>query len=473
MRDRNDWSGLVESYLVPEGTAVASSETPVLTEIQYHPSDVPDAEFLELLNTSPQIVDVSDVQLSGAIQYRFPKATLIAPGERIVVVKDTKVFDSRYQNPASPYDRPGLRRFGPWTGSLSNGGESLELLAANGSVIASFAYGTTGAWPGRADGSGSSLELGALPPAGLSAAQRNAWLGQPRNWRASAEIHGSPGGVGSGPDDRIVINEVVSSPEPGGTDAIELVHRTGPALDLTGWFLSDSPSDLRKYRFPDGTRMEPGARLVLRESDFDAPTNPACRVPFGLSDTGDDLYLVQATPEGALLRFVDRIEFGPTLPGIPVGRFPDTTGPLALLEIPTLGQVNSRPLPGFAAWARFAFPASLPEVLKGPDQDPDEDGILNFVEYAFGLSPDRPDEPPLEVAADPGGTSMLLTHRERAAGGTLTYTLEQSSDLRIWTPAGPHLETVGRLNQPDGTLRVTVRIPSAEMPRFFRVLAWE
>ncbi|MFZ9854665.1 MAG: lamin tail domain-containing protein [Limisphaerales bacterium] len=473
VRDRNDWSGLVEAYLVPEGTPVASPETLVPTEIHYHPSDLPDSEFLELLNASAQTVDFSDVQLAGAVVYRFPKGVLVAPGERIVVVKDTTAFDARYQNPTSPHHRPGLRRFGPWTGSLSNGGERLDILAGNGSIIASFAYGTTGNWPGRADGSGSSLELGAFPPPGLPVAQRNAWLGQPRNWRPSAEIHGTPGGVGTGPDDRIVINEVVSSPPPGGTDAIELVHRTGPTIDLGGWFLSDNPEDLRKYRFPDGTRLEPGTRLVLKASDFDDPTNPACRVPFGLNDTGDDLYLVQATPEGALLRFVDRVEFGPTLPGIPLGRFPDTTGPLVLLATPTLGQSNSNPLPGYPAWALVTFPGGALESVRDPGQDPDEDGIPNFVEYAFGLSPSRADGPPLEVGPDPTGPGILLTHRERAARGTLSYTLQQSADLRSWTPADPHPEIVGRLNQPDGTVRVTVRIPSSEAPRFLRILARE
>ena len=67
---------MVESYLVPEGTPKADASNLLLTEIHYEPLGSSTNEFLEFLNTSARTVDVSDVVVTQALSFRFPRPTL-------------------------------------------------------------------------------------------------------------------------------------------------------------------------------------------------------------------------------------------------------------------------------------------------------------------------------------------------------------------------------------------------------------
>ena len=94
------------------------------------------------------------------------------------------------------------------------------------------------------------------------------------HWRGSTEFGGSPGR--SGIDIRsVIINEVLPNTDvPGGvTDSIELFNPTSVAVDIGGWYLSDSAADLLKYRIPSGTTIGPGAYLVFDEDDFNDPSS--------------------------------------------------------------------------------------------------------------------------------------------------------------------------------------------------------
>lgn len=470
----NDWSALVESYVVPEGTVRASAANLVLSEIHYHPLDLPDSEFLEFLNTSPSTVDLSGVVVSNAVNFSFPNATLLAPGARVLAVKNSAVFDSRYRTAGSAYFRADLQVVGPWDGSLSNEGETIDVLGADGARIFSVAYGSSGAWPGRADGGGSSLELADPESAPLSVDKKSAWLAEPHHWRPSSEFHGSPGVAGADPDNRIFINEVVAAPLPGDTDGIELLNVSGHTVAVGRWFLSDSSADYRKYRFPDGVSMEPGARLALRAADFGDGTNPACLTPFGLSELGDDVFLIESAADGSLLRFVDQVEFGGMPRGVAFGRFPDGSGPLVWLREPTLGFPNSIPVAGYEAWAATAFPVGTPAEKAAQDADPDGDGLSNFAEYAFVTSPNRADGAPLEVLAGTAEEGVRMTYRVRTAASGLTYQIEISPNLKDWSPPGDGVEIVAQDPQPDGAILVTVRVlPAAgdagSSGRFLRI----
>ncbi len=90
--------------------------------------------------------------------------------------------------------------------------------------------------PGRADGDGSSLEV--VDAAGDFA--------DPGNWRSSSEYGGTPGSAGAGPDNRIVINEVLTHTDPPLCDNIELFNTTESAIDIGGWTLSDADIQLRE-----------------------------------------------------------------------------------------------------------------------------------------------------------------------------------------------------------------------------------
>jgi len=468
-----DWSGMVESLYIPEGAPPASAANLLLAEIQYHPLDEPDAEFLEFLNPSLAAVDLSDVAIANAVRFSFPQPTVLGAGQRLVVAKDPTSFSDRYASTGSPYFRDGIRLLGPWQGSLSNGGEVIEVLGPDGSPLFACGYGTDGEWPRRADGRGSSLELVDWASAPTTPAERTAWLSNPAHWRPSAEFHGSPGAPGTGPDRRVVINELLAAPAPPATDAVELLNRSPTAILASGWFLSDSSADYRKYRLTDGLLLEPGSRLVLREADFNEPGNPACLVPFALNAQGDDLFLVRAAAAGALLGFVDCVEFGRSPIGVSLGRFPDGTGPLVRLEQPSFGTTNGPPALGYEAWAAVAFPPDTPLEQTLPDADPDLDGLSNFAEYAFVLLPDRPSPPALERAAAPGLTGLAFTYRTRTGAADLIYHVEVSVDLQSWEAGSSEVEEIGRTPLPDGATQVTARLrtaePSAQQRRFLRI----
>ena len=177
-----EWSALNEaSFLVGHSFPLR------ISEIMYHPrapengGDDDDYEFVELLNISEvDRVPLKDVAFDDGIRFTFPDVEL-APGERIVVVRDLTAFQQRYGTE--------IRVAGQYGGSpesprLSNGGESLRLVDASGDVIQEFTYDD--AWYPSTDGAGFSLTV-INPQADLGT-----WE-QAVAWRASATIDGSPG----------------------------------------------------------------------------------------------------------------------------------------------------------------------------------------------------------------------------------------------------------------------------------------
>lgn len=454
----SDWSGLIESYFVPEGTPLASAENLVVSEIHFNPFDDADSEFLELLNTSPVSIDLSGVRFVTGVTFEFPDGVQLAAGERVVVAKNLASFDARYSQPNSPYYQNSVRRFGPWTGSLSNGGEELKIQSSNGELICAFSFGTTQLWPGRADGRGSSLEIVQESTVPRTALEKSAWLADPRQWRSSSEFHGSPGRSGLGPDNRILINEVLAAPIAGDSDGIELLSRMDSPIDISGWYLSDSSDEYRKYQIPAGSTLQPLGRWVLRAADFDNPANPASLIPFGLSDSGDDVYLLEARADGALIRFVDHVEFGPGRIGQSMGHSPDGTGPFVMLRRVTWGSPNAEPEPGYEVWAAAVFPSGTDLALRALNADYDGDGVLNYAEYVFATSPLKAEDSPLVILEGDPAEGPTVIYRVRSAAPDLTYRLEITEDSVTWRDASDAVETLSRVPQPDGATLVTVRM---------------
>ena len=170
------WSALVtKSFLT---VVPASKKNVVLSEIMYHPKEDGAAEFVELCNVSTNTaIDLSGVQLGDAIEFTFSKATLLAPGECLVVARDVNAFrEAHGDRPAAPI---------AYRNSLSNHQDTVVLRAADGTIIETVAYGDDSPWPSVADGEGSSLERR------VSDAESDP--SSPECWEASAYEAGSPG----------------------------------------------------------------------------------------------------------------------------------------------------------------------------------------------------------------------------------------------------------------------------------------
>jgi hypothetical protein len=144
----------------------------VISEIMYHAPapEGDDAAYVEVLNTHPTLpLDLTGVQFTTGIGFTFDPGTSLAPGARLLVVKNAAVFAAKYgaNHPVA----------GEFSGNLAQGGERLTLSLGGGSPLRDFEYDDAVPWPATADGEGASLIL--------IAPQSNPDHGNPLNWRAS------------------------------------------------------------------------------------------------------------------------------------------------------------------------------------------------------------------------------------------------------------------------------------------------
>ncbi len=184
-----------------------------------------DFEFVELTNIGASPLDISGAQFVEGISFTFPAATILNPGDHIVVVANLSAFALRH--PA------GLNIAGEYTGKLNNDGEQLQVLDAVGENILEFSYND--AWHDPTDDEGYSLVL--LDPATTPVTDYD----QPESWGVSLTEGGDPGSASTGASmtfaswkNQHFTEEEVSNP---------LV--TGDSLDLD----SDTLNTILEYGF--------------------------------------------------------------------------------------------------------------------------------------------------------------------------------------------------------------------------------
>lgn len=351
-----------------------------ITELNYNPADPTNAEllvnptlddddfeFVEVLNVGTQTIHLQNVSFVEGLDFSFP-ATTLAPGEYGVIVQDISAFQLRYGASANV--------LGAFTsGRLSNSGETLRL-AVNSIDILDFSYMDNSPWPERADGIGASLEL--IDPVHTNSDE----FDKHYHWRGSTEWGGSPGTAGMGPIG-VVVNEVLSHSERPTTpdDSIELLNTTASAIDIGGWYLSDSGDNLIKFAISEGTILAAGQYIVFDESDFNPnPSNPGLK-DFALNaSAGDDVWLVNPDGVGGILHFVDDIHFGAALPGETFGRSPNGTGILTPMQSRTLGASNSPPRVGPVVISEVNYHPNAPSLTALSIEPELVEGDLEYVE---------------------------------------------------------------------------------------------
>jgi hypothetical protein len=172
----------------------------VINELHFRPPGAPEnrrLEFVELYNRGNSNVPLAGVRLSRGVNFSFTDETVVPPGGYLVVAADPTYLLSQNSglNPQNVV--------GPWQGGLSNSGETVRLVDADGTVVDSVRFATEGDWGRRvqqadsgvngwvyqngADGTGFTLErrVAALPGD----------IGQ--NWGPSTGTGGTPGGLNS------------------------------------------------------------------------------------------------------------------------------------------------------------------------------------------------------------------------------------------------------------------------------------
>lgn len=326
---------LVDTLETPVGTPTTNQQFLRVTEVHYNPI-VDDTEFIEFANISSGGVatslDLSGVSISAgpSAPFLFPAGTTLAPGQRLLVAEDNVALLAAYPSLSA------AQIVGSYLGKLSNAGERLKVVDAGGETIFDMTYGDSDPWPMSADGAGASLVL--KDPVGTPINR----LAKPYSWRGSAEVGGTPGSA-SASLRGVVINELLTHTDDPVKDTIEIFNGSGSVIDLGGWYLSDSKSDLLKYQIPGGTILGPGEYWTVDESDFNpTPLTPAPN-HFALNGSqGDEVWLVAADiTRTAVVEFIDQVSIGSTFNGQSFGRIPNQFGRLVPLANNSLGGENT------------------------------------------------------------------------------------------------------------------------------------
>jgi hypothetical protein len=287
-------------------------------------------DWFEIFNPDPQPVELSRLHLTDNLnnrtKYQIPPLSFIGTGlgafQRFEADDDTAQGGQHVNF------------------KLSASGEALGISTEAGALIDGISFGQqqTGVSEGRLpDGSNNIVRFPATP---------------------------TPGRSNFLPMENIVVNEVLSHSDAPLEDAIEFHNITGEAVDISGWFLSDSQNNLRKYQVPAGTLIAPYGYHVFYEYQFNGPD---AGEPFALSSVrGDNVFLSSATPEGALTGYRAFVRFGPTENGVSLGRYQTSVGvDFVAMSARTFGMDNPTSLEQFRAGTGLsnAYPKVGPVVI--------------------------------------------------------------------------------------------------------------
>ena len=167
--DGTIWSALAETDLIKAGAPHGVQ----ISELMYNPPGGRRYEYIELHNAGDIAVDLSSAFFEG-IDFRFERNFVVPAGGFVVLAPDFTAYRKRY--PEAPIH-------GIYGGRLDNNGETVTLRDALGDVLFSVRYDDEYGWPLSPDGEGDALVLG----------NTFGRPSDPRHWRASTALYGSPG----------------------------------------------------------------------------------------------------------------------------------------------------------------------------------------------------------------------------------------------------------------------------------------
>jgi len=125
-------------------------------------------------------------------------------------------------------------------------------------------------------------------------------------------------------------------------DWIEIYNGSAAAVDLTGWYLTDNPDNLRKWRIPESAAVPPlasgGYLVVFASGAENSVIGGELHAGFSLSAAGEYLALVE--PDGQTIAFHYAPQFPPQTTAVSYG-VDTTTGRQGFLASPTPGTENS------------------------------------------------------------------------------------------------------------------------------------
>ncbi len=326
-------------------------------------------EYIELFNTTDQVVDLSgwwldDRENGGSKAWQLPAGSVIPPkGFLLFFRKQTGI-------------------------ALNNDKDSVRLLAPDGRTeVDRMDYAHTKVdkpWARVLDGVGDWTD--GFPPSpgqpNLPPANTPTFTPTPTHTptpTATPTITPTPSPtVTPAPGGYVVLNELLPAPFAvdfnGDGEAnlldeyIELYNPQGTSVNLEGWQLDDRPGGgSRPYIFPSGVTIPAHGFLLLFRSDTGV----------ALNNDADSVWL--SDPSG---RVIDMFQYETTRRDVPWARVEDGSGGWTLLFPPSPGGPNIPPTP-----TPTPLPTPSPsemalnEILPAPrDQDWDHDGQANYAD---------------------------------------------------------------------------------------------
>lgn len=276
------------------------------------------APWIELFNAGTTPVALSDLYLTddfeNLAQWSFPAGALINPGEFKVVFADGQTALS---TPAEPHASFVLA---PGTGSVAlsrNDGGDLQVLDYLNYAMLS-ANRSFGSYP---DGQNLSRQtFFVTTPKAANSAASPALTVAVNEWMAA--------------NTSTLVNPVTGKYG----DWFELYNYGSSPADISGYYLTDTPTNTTKFRIPAGYVIPPGAWLLVWADGKSTNGTPDLHVSFKLSKAGSSigLYGADGTP-------VDLVTFGTQMEDVSSGRYPDGQSQIFIFSQATPGTANAGP----------------------------------------------------------------------------------------------------------------------------------
>lgn len=221
----------------------------------------------------------------------------------------------------------------------------------------------------------------------------------------------------------------------------------------TGTWTLNGPND-----YSGNTTVNEGTLTLSNAPDpLNAnPDNDASTVT--IADTGATLNLTYSGTDK-----VDKLFIGTTQ--MAAGEYGPSATPLDQITGSGTLTVATGPA-GFSSWITGTFAnGSVPSGEQGPNDDPDDDGIRNLVEYAIAGQ----DPTVANAAAGSFANNLLSFDKRQPLAADITYVIKESTDLDEWTEVSGgnyvnNATTISYTLTPPAPLKNFIRLEVTQVP---------